>query len=227
MKRNLLALLAGAAVTAAALGSAHAADLPSRSIAPYYAAPPLFTWTGFYAGANAGLNFGQFSEGGTGYFNNALGGLYGLTAGYNYQSGPLVVGAEADIAFGSVNGTSWPMSGVHGSGNVQGDGTIRARFGYALDRALIYITGGYAGANMKGSVVDTAGLPNVFASQSNYLNGFVIGGGLEFAVTNNVSLKGEYLFKDFGSTNYFNGTRDSITSGISYSTLRAGINYHF
>jgi outer membrane immunogenic protein len=228
MKRTFSALVAGAGLAALAVASAQAADLPSRKMAPYYAAPPLFTWTGFYAGANAGLNFGQFTDRGQSYFNNAIGGLYGVEAGYNYQSGAFVVGGAADINFGSVNGPASPFPGANASGNVTGDGTIRVRFGYALDRALLYITGGYAGANVKGSVADfSPGGPAIFASQSNYLNGFVVGGGLEFAVTNNVSLKGEYLFKDFGSANYFSGTRDAINSGISYSTLRAGIDYHF
>lgn len=227
MKRILSALLAGAGSAALTLASAQAADLPSRKMAPFYEAPPLFTWTGFYAGASAGLNFGQFTEGGQGFFNNAIGGLYGVQAGYNYQSGAFVVGGEADINFGSVNGTSSPFPGANATGNVTGDGTLRVRFGYALDRALLYITGGYAGANMKGSVADFRGPGTIFSSQSNYLNGFVVGGGLEFAVTNNVSIKGEYLFKDFGSATYFSGTRDAITAGISYSTLRAGVNYHF
>lgn len=227
MKRIFSALVAGAGLAALAVASAHAADLPSRRMAPYYAAPPLFTWTGFYAGANAGLNFGQFTDGGQSFFNNAIGGLYGVEAGYNYQSGAFVFGGAADINFGSVNGTSSPFPGANATGNVTGDGTLRVRFGYALDRALIYITGGYAGANMKGSVADFRNGGTVFSSESNYLNGFTIGGGLEFAVTNNISIKGEYLFKDFGSTTYFSGTRDATTAGISYSTLRAGVNYHF
>ncbi|MGB8277329.1 MAG: outer membrane protein [Methylovirgula sp.] len=227
MKRSFSAFLAGAALAALALDSAAAADLPSRSAAPYYPAPPLFTWTGFYVGANAGLNFGQFSDGGSNYFGNGFGGLYGITAGYNYQSGPLVAGLEADLNFGSVNGTGNPYAGVNGYGNVTGNGSLRGRFGYALDRALIYVTGGYTGASVKGSVADFGGTPNIYASQSAYLNGFTLGGGLEFAVTNNISLKGEYLFNDYGSSPYFSGTRDAITSGVSFSTLRAGINYHF
>lgn len=227
MKRNFSALLAGTGLAASMLGTALAADLPTRSQAPFYPPPPIFTWAGFYAGASAGLNFGQFTEGGDNYFHNAFGGLFGIQAGYNYQSGPLVAGLEADLNFGSVYGANSPAPGVYGAGNVTGDGTVRVRFGYALDRALLYVTGGYAGASVKGSLADNSGVPSLFASQSAYLNGFTVGGGLEFAVTNNISLKAEYLFKDYGSAPYFSGTRDAITSGISYSTLRAGVNYHF
>ncbi|HEY1735615.1 MAG TPA: outer membrane beta-barrel protein, partial [Methylovirgula sp.] len=189
--------------------------------------PPIFTWTGFYLGINGGLNFGQFNSGGTNYFNNAFGGLYGITGGYNDQSGPLVVGAEADLDFGSVNGNNYPFPGVHASGNVTGEGSLRGRVGYALDRALLYVTGGYTGASMRASLYDLGGVPNIYSSQSAYLNGFVVGGGMEYAITNNISLKAEYLFNDYGSTPLFSGTRDALTSGLSYSTVRAGINYHF
>lgn len=225
MKRTLSTWLAGAALSAAVLTSASAADLPYRSRG-YYTPPPVFTWAGVYVGANASMNIGQFSQGGANYFGNAFGGLYGITAGYNYQSGALVAGVEADLNFGSVNGNAYPFGGVHSSGNITGQGSLRGRFGYAFDRALVYITGGYTGASMTGNVVDL-GTPNIYANQSNYLNGFVIGGGLEYAVTNNISLKAEYLFNDYGSTPFFSTTRDSITSGISFSTIRAGVNYHF
>ncbi len=227
MKWNLSAWLSGAAFSAAALTSVNAADLPYRSREPYYAPPPVFTWAGFYLGANGGFDFGRFSGGGANYFGNAFGGLYGITGGYNYQSGPLVVGAEADLDFGSIAGNAYPLAGVHASGNVTGEGSLRGRFGYALDRALLYVTAGYTGASMRASLYDAGGVPNIYASQSAYLNGFTVGGGLEYAITNNISLKAEYLFNDYGSTPLFSGTRDAISSGLSFSTVRAGINYHF
>ncbi len=227
MKRILSAILAGTALSALALCPAIAADLPSQGSAPFYPAPPLFTWTGFYLGGNAGIDFGRFSEDGGTYFGNGFGGLYGITGGYNYQSGPLVAGVEADLDFGGVSGTGSPYTSVWSSGNVTGEGSLRGRFGYALDRALIYVTGGYTGAILKGSVTDFAGSPSIYASQSAYLNGFALGGGLEFAVSNHISLKAEYLFNDYGSASYFAGTRDALSSGVRFSTLRAGINYHF
>lgn len=231
MKLSFSAFLAGAALAGLAPFAAAAADLPSQRGAPYYSAPysapPLFTWAGFYLGANGGVNFGRFSEGGDPYFGDAFGGLFGITAGYNYQSGPLVAGVEADLDFGSVNGTGHPFGGVNANGNVTGNGSLRARFGYAMDRTLVYVTAGYTGAVLKGSIADVGGSPNIYASQSNYLNGFVIGAGLEFAITQNISLKGEYLFNDYGSDTFFSGTRDATTAGVSFSTVRAGINYHF
>lgn len=227
MKQILSAILAGAALSGLAFCPAVAADLPSPASAPYYREPPMFTWAGVYAGATAGVNFGRFSEGGSTNFGNMFGGLYGLTAGYNYQSGPLVAGVEADLDFGSVYGSANPRANVWSSGNVTGTGSLRARFGYAMDRALLYVTGGYTGAAVRGSLTDLSGAPNVYANQSAYLNGFVVGAGLEFAVTDRISIKGEYLFNDYGSSGFFGGTRDSLSSGVGFSTLRAGVNYHF
>jgi outer membrane immunogenic protein len=222
MKRLLLA-------TAFAVGSipAMAADLPPYSPAPYYQPAPIFTWTGIYVGANAAFGFGRYTNDGTSYFGNTDGGLFGVEAGYNYQSGPLVAGVEGDINFGSVSGNSSPAPGITANGNINGEGSIRARFGYAIDHTLFYITGGYTGANLKGTVTDNAIAPNIYANESTFLNGWTIGTGVEFAVTRNISVKAEYLFDDYGNGSLFSGTRDAIHPGLTMSTLRAGINYHF
>jgi outer membrane immunogenic protein len=222
MRRSLLVVLLSTTVAVPAV----AADLPMQSGGPYYAPPPLFTWSGAYVGANASFGFGRYTDGGSSYFGDADGGLFGVTAGYNYQSGPLVTGIEGDIDFGSVSGTGYPAGGISATGSLTAEGSIRARFGYAFGPSLVYITGGYTGANLKGSVADLA-VPNLYASQSTYLNGFVVGTGIEYAFTRNISVKAEYLFSDYAAGGFFNGTRDSIGSGLSLSTIRAGINYHF
>src|SRR5690348_11043347 len=109
------ALLASAAIMMA--GSALAADLPARVAAPArYVAAPIFTWTGFYVGLNAGAGFNNrnngyvtsgfgntvvFSTNGGGFNNNNDAGFTGgVQAGYNWQISPLfVVGVEADINY--------------------------------------------------------------------------------------------------------------------------------
>jgi outer membrane immunogenic protein len=232
MLRNPLAGFAPKALMIAALasfasGAAVAADLPQRNAPPYFVPPPIFTWTGFYIGANGGFGIGHGAFGGGPDFGPMSGGLAGVQAGYNYQSGPLVAGIEADIDFGGIAGQSVPKAATFTSGNVTSTGTLRGRFGYAIDRSLFFVTAGYTGANMRGSLTDNSTAPNLFFSQSNYLNGFVVGLGMEYAVTGNISVKAEYLYQSYGSANYFGGTVDSTNAGTRFSTLKGGVNYHF
>ncbi len=108
MKKVLLAaLMAGVA------SSAMAADLPTRKAPPapqVYAAPPVFSWTGFYVGVNGG--WGGGSSGGD--FGSPTGGLVGGTVGYNYQVGQFVAGLEGDWDWADLN-----KSGVNTLGTLQ------------------------------------------------------------------------------------------------------------
>ena len=216
MKKYLLAvLLAGVSA------SAFAADLPTKKAPP---APPLvyappFTWTGFYVGLNGGGAFGPL---GSSNFASPSGGLFGGTIGYNYQMGQFVGGVEADLDDSFMSRTSTPIPGGGAykfSTNLTT--TERLRAGIAIDRTLLYLTGGYAG-------IDTHGSYNFGAlSQDTWRSGGAIGGGVEFAVTNNISLKGEYLYEPFGDTTYFAGTPQAEKNSFSVNVIRAGVNYKF
>ena len=212
-----------------AASAAGAADLPSRYAPPSmaYDPPPLLTWNGLYAGINGGVGFGSFTSGGSNYFGSAVGGLVGGTVGYNYQSGHLVAGVEADLDYSTVGGGRQPLYGVTGYGKMNAMGTARLRFGYAFDRTLVYLTGGYAGASVRGDLYDGRFSTRFSNSGSTYMNGFAIGAGVEYAITPNVSVKGEYLFSSFGRNTYFQNSPDTIGNGLDVSTLRAGIAYHF
>jgi outer membrane immunogenic protein len=206
-----------------------AADLPGRyAPAPYYEAAPIFAWSGLYVGINGQFGVGSYTRGGSAVFGSPLGGLGGGTIGYNYQSGKLVVGAEGDIAFGSLNDSGNFGAGTSGTGTINALGTARVRVGYVWgDRTLVYLTGGYAGTGLNGKISDFAGAPNLLASESHYLNGYAIGGGVEYAITTKISVKGEYIFAGFNSSPFFSGTRDAISSGANINLIRAGLNYHF
>ncbi len=214
-------------LTHACVTPALAADLPSRYAppsAPYYDPVPVFAWTGFYAGVNGQLAIGSFS--GNRSFGSPFGGLGGATLGYNYQQGKLLVGVEGDIGFGSISSSASGFN-ANQSGAIHGLGTARVRVGYVWDRALLYVTGGYAGAQINGKVSDFAASPNLLLDQSHYANGFALGLGVEYALTTKISVKGEYLFTDFAKPSYFAGTRDSTGIGANINLLRAGLNYHF
>jgi outer membrane immunogenic protein len=214
-----------AAVGAMAFASvAQAADLPYRKSAPAdYDVPPAFTWTGAYLGVNAGLAFGSFS-GGQRYFGGSpLGGLYGFTGGYNYQQGKLVVGGEGDFAFGHVADAATPFVGGSSTGVVENFFSVRARVGYAMDRALFYGTGGYAGTDVRGAVAG----PNTALDQTHVANGWTLGAGMEYAITPHFSAKAEYLYASMGNNTFFGGTNYGVSNGVNINLLRAGVNYHF
>ncbi len=208
MKKFILAaLLAGVAT------SALAADLPTRKAppAPAVYAPPIFTWTGFYVGVNGGygVNSGSSSD-----FGNPSGGFVGGTAGYNYQMGQLVLGVEGDVDWANLTSGGTNAVGAYNT-NIDTLLTVRARAGYAIDRTLLYVTGGYAGA-------DTNINFPAFGSQSDWRSGGVIGGGVEYAFTNNISAKVEYLFAPLQDQTYL-----GQKSSLDLSLVRAGLNYKF
>ncbi len=168
MKKCVFSLLAGVAGVALAAATASAADLPAREAppAPIIAAAPIFTWTGFYGGVNAGWGWRSDDDEsvvlggavpGTLFFENGDDGGFvgGAQIGYNYQIGSFVVGLEADIQWADTDSgenVRFVPAGVPGTfipgefDNNLSDwfGTVRARVGVAFDRVLIYGTGGLA-----------------------------------------------------------------------------------
>jgi outer membrane immunogenic protein len=220
MKKILIgALLAGVAT------SALAADLPTRKAPPVpYVAPPIFTWTGFYLGVNGGGGFASMNHN-DGVFNGPSGGLGGVTAGYNYQMNQFVIGLEGDYDWGDISSrrTLDPF-GSFGKINMLEFATARARFGVAMDRALIYVTGGYAGGEVNSRLLDATTAS--FSSSNAWENGYAVGAGIEYAFTPNISGKAEYLFSQLGGTTLATPTYAGRT-GLDISLVRAGVNYRF
>jgi len=205
-------------VAATALaGSAYAADLPSRRAPPpaYIPPVPIFTWTGFYIGANAGGAFRTNNNlynntlffGGAapvfGFNNGSNNGRFigGGQAGVNYQVGQFVFGVEGD-GQALVGGRPTFPGGV-GGGSTSFLGTVRGRGGLAFDRLIVYGTGGVAFGNSNlptTAVATVAGIPGFFttANGNNMRVGYAVGAGLEYAFAPNWSVKAEYLFTDLG-----------------------------
>ena len=155
-------LLAGVGLAVIAATSAFASDIGGRSLPQPRASAyvPFFTWNGFYVGINTGYGFGQSNwtdrtTGATTGNFSVKGGLIGGTAGYNVQLGSVVVGAEADIGWSGIKGTS--ATGCAGLCETSNPwlGTARGRIGPALDRFLPYVTVGAAFGQIKGSFAGT------------------------------------------------------------------------
>ncbi len=250
---------ASLAATAMAATAAHSADIPPRAAAlppaPLVAQFPVFTWTGFYLGVNAGWAGGArnptsvfVTPPGTGLSDigggrrEGFGG--GLQAGYNWQVGNLVVGIETDIqALVSGNRRLGPATlpdGTIATGRGSGAwyGTLRPRVGYAFDRTLLYVTGGLAYGGGKHSIATIDGAGNTAALRSdNIRTGWALGGGAEYAFSRNWSAKLEYQYVNLGAERMTGGvfTPAGVATGATVSsrhenkfhTVKAGLNYRF
>ena len=231
MLRTLSLCIAAAAVLTSAV-CAQAADVAPR---PYYKAPAElpFSWTGFYAGINGGYVFGRSSwsdpavGADSGKFNTS-GGLVGGQIGFNWQTGPVVLGIESDADWLGVKGSSAGAGGVcaaDGGGQCQTRqtwlGTTRGRVGYAFDRWLPYITGGVAYGNIQ-ALQPTGTATNTDA-------GWTAGGGLEYGFNRNWSAKLEYLHVDLGTATFMGAASATPTLSVPVTDeiVRAGINYHW
>lgn len=231
------------AVTALVIAApAFAADL-----SPQPAPPPLPFWTGFYIGANAGGAIGtassDFSVAGTTFAsvdNSLTGAVAGGQVGYNWQSGPMVYGLEADIQYSAASGTlSAPcaagLCGLALTANYKQEmswfGTVRGRVGYAAGGWLIYATAGYAYGDLKTTANASAPGATATFSATDFVDGWTAGGGIEVQVAPQWSVKGEYLFADFGRANHtvaFTGL-PAITdsANVTLNIVRAGVNFRF
>ena len=208
-------LIGAAAVALLGLGvSAQAADLHGRSLKDAPAAPvaygPGHSWAGLYVGGSAGYGWGDAtntvtvsgSEDGENFGPIVLGkskddldgGIYGAHIGYNWQRGHLVAGVEAGI-----NGTSMESTTDFGSGGEESGknelnwyATTVARLGYAEGSWLVYGFGGVAWGN-----VDTT-VDSISVTRSSDHVGWTAGLGVEYAVSERLSLRAEYSHVDLG-----------------------------
>src|SRR4051812_9275304 len=138
MKRVVLGLL-----LASIAGAAGAADMSAR---PAYTKAPMMSpatnWTGFYIGAMGGYAAEAAND------SLAIkGGFAGGTLGYNWQSGMLVLGVEADAAWADISRSASAAGLVTVTDKVQSLGTVRGRVGAAFNQILLYGTGGVAFAD--------------------------------------------------------------------------------
>jgi outer membrane immunogenic protein len=222
MKRTIFAGLGLLALA----GSAAAADMTPRypQQQPYLQGPlysPAFTWTGFYLGLNGGGGWGTSRWDRTGDFDLS-GGVIGGTAGFNWQTGQVVIGIEGDADWSGVSGTTTPLCPAGCATRNDWLGTVRGRLGYSFDRFLPYITGGVAAGDIRTITPGFAG-----ATQTNL--GWALGAGVEVAIAGNWSAKAEYLHVDLGSFNCALSCGLVTPDNVSFraNLLRGGVNYRF
>jgi outer membrane immunogenic protein len=234
--------------------------LPAAAIDTAHAAPPTpspFSWTGFYVGANLGALSQQSKldaflpsvAGSVNYcFTNdctfrdketATGVLGGLQIGYNFTNAAWLYGIEFDIGLSSAqkkhsnnaaNGYDY-----NSKTGVDAFGTLRGRLGYIFaPNAMIYATGGLAFAKTRDATqaTDNIGGNTYSWEKTNWRAGWTLGGGVEYMLSRNISIKGEALYYDLGDEKMVStsaagpsavGVRDRMDGVIA----RIGINYFF
>jgi len=236
MLRNLLRV-AGvlSLLISAPLTATFAADMPLKA-PPLPAAAP-YSWTGFYLGGQVGYGWGTSWQMGADGFGNTgdyhISGIVGGgTAGYNWQfNRNWVVGLETDFSAADVHGTG-ASSATYGcvggcENKIEDFGTVRGRLGYAINNVLLYGTGGWAYGRAEADIV---GCPGGFCGTNN-VNGWTVGGGVEYGFAPGWSAKAEYLHVDMGQFNFTTAAGCAATGGCvspaKFDTVRLGVNYHF
>jgi outer membrane immunogenic protein len=247
---------AGTPVPSAAR-EAYAANLPVKAYpAPR---PGCAQFGGWYVGGNVGWGVYDtaFSDRNglkdtldSGLPDNVDGRKQGVTAGaqggYNWQSGCSLLGIETDWSWSGLKTSEFLTDGDLGTQdtlNVENRlrwfGTTRARAGVVVDNLLLYVTGGLAYANFRRNYAffqDGPAHTNVFSSDNTKL-GWVAGAGAEWALPNNWTLKGEFLYMSFeGDRVTVAGDGNGIgNAGVNYRldsqeslwVSRIGLNYRF
>lgn len=249
MRKQLASLVALGVIGFAA--PSLAADLPAK--APVYAKAPVmaavYNWTGFYIGAHVGYGWSDKTwcrDGGfvNGCANrvpgenfavvNPRGFLGGLQAGYNWQTGNFVLGAEGQLSFSNLTGSAdfrtFNSTWVANT-DVKMMGTVAGRVGFAFDRTLIYGKVGLAWVSEDHWITHPIAA-TTYAKTSVTRTGWMLGAGVEQAIAGNWSAKVEYNYMNFGNSTVSidgaaSGAPGPVTISQNIHLVKVGVNYRF
>jgi outer membrane immunogenic protein len=238
MKKFLLGTLGLVAMAAPAL----AADLPVKAPPPVL--PPMYNWSGFYIGGNAGWGesddcwivatlAGPFADG----CRQRSGGVAGGQFGYRWQlpNNHFVFGLEAQGDWANLRSSRVSLLDptlTFGT-KLDGIGLFTGSVGFAWDTWLVYMKAGWAVTGGTFTVSDTAtGVGLASASSSRW--GGAVGVGFEYGFTPNWSVGIEYDHLAMGGSDFvfatpafpaINGLTNRITQDVNMVTVR--FNYRF
>lgn len=189
-------------------------------------------WSGFYAGAVIGFGSGSVEQTNTfASLENTVdvdGVVGGVFAGYNEQHGSLIYGIEVDAMISGIEGTLPARPGrtcysglpdCHQS--IQGIYSARARLGVDMGDVFPFVTAGIAGAEI---VEDTG---NTFTDVEGFEFGWVAGLGADYRVSEDFSLRADFLFMDFPSQVRGSGISIRTHETEMLGILRIGGAFHF
>lgn len=234
---NIKTILLSSTVAFAGISGANAADaIQYEEPAPVIAAS-AFSWTGGYVGGQIGYGWGKSRFNNSDFAGNLkpdgfLGGVY---AGYNFDLGNnVVLGVDGDVTYNNLKDSESEDFGgliVGAQSKLRWSGAVRARAGYAVDRFLPFVTGGVAFGSVKNSAyLDVVGVESFSASQTKTLTGWTAGAGVDYAATDNLIVRLEYRYTDYGRKD-FSASNEvfSFNTGNKFKTsdVRLGVAYKF
>jgi len=205
------------------------------------------SWTGPYVGASAGGTAGNtpWTHGKDTAVDPDYGGyLAGGQAGYNYQAGRFVLGAEGSYGLSNARGaghvaydvmvpsSAWADANKTFEADLKSLGSVTGRLGYTFGPALFYAKGGWAFGQLKEGVrpIPVPGFPtgaSDYEPSTIWASGWTAGGGMEFALTDNWSAKGEYMHYELGKKSFDQGNIGRPeTSSTKGDSVQVGVNYH-
>jgi opacity protein-like surface antigen len=210
-KLLLTALLSTVAIPALA------ADLPGKA----RPAPPAVVadWTGFYLGIHGGYGWGKIEFDDLALDTSPKDWVFGGHAGYNWQSGAFVGGFEIDYSAANLKESLFDGDVTS---KIDALASARGRAGFLLTNNLLaYGTAGIGWGHSKITFVS-----DETVSETNHF-GWVAGGGLEWKLTPNLLLRGEYLHYDFGTVSHALGRFAAENAATTVNVARGGLSLKF
>jgi outer membrane immunogenic protein len=223
------------------MSPAHAAD--------YYYSDVAYDWTGVYGGVHAGFIQGNVTVDQTkvpvdgldvSYERDFDGFVGGALGGVNFQAGSFVFGLDMDFGGVAADGEGT----AHGKGTVDGEDIeedirfhhgidwaahVRGRLGFALDRVLVYGAGGLAIADF--DVQSSKGVQgNNRLDDGGHATGWSAGGGLEYAATDNLLVRAEFLHDEYTDEKGICGLIlgcNNFEVGFTDNIFRVGVSWKF
>jgi outer membrane immunogenic protein len=238
--------------------SAMAADVSKRLAPVYKAAPKVieYTWGGCYVGVQGGYSWGRsrtdvnsssnriVDENPGDYSSSPRGAIAGGQLGCNYQfSGHWMIGIEGEgwrswLKQTTIQSSDDDPTELHTlrSQNMW-DAALSLRLGYAVDHVLFYAKGGGAYGSFQYTFIDGADFHDFDVNSIKF--GSIVGGGIEYAFTQNWTAKIEYDYLNFGNNRIntiITGNAAGDTAGITpyrfsvketKTIIKAGLNFKF
>ncbi len=217
----LVGILSGVLALTAWSPAALAAEPASPVERPAWARP----YVGLHAGYGWGRTDWAYSNGKTvdHYTRGAVG---GGQVGYGFETGSFVLGLEADADFSDIEGEKrCPSSRYKCRSDIDGLASLRARIGTTAGNTLYYATIGSAVGRVKIETIRSAN--GTVAGSEKTRFGWVVGFGVEQALTSRWSVKAEFSHYDLGRAHYLVDTDNLIAADVVGEVFKIGVNYRF